>query len=34
MKKDNLLKQGKNEEIYKLFKNTFPDAELIDIKKK
>ena len=34
MKKDKLLEQGKNEEIYKLLKNTFPDAELIDIKKK
>jgi hypothetical protein len=29
-----LIEKGKNDEIYKKFKNIFSDAELIDILKK
>jgi len=34
IKKEELLKKEKNENIYKKFKNIFPDAELIDVSKK
>ena len=34
IKKTELIQNGKNHEIYKKFKNIFPDAELIDILKK
>jgi len=34
IKKTELIEKGKNDEIYKKFKNIFSDAELIDILKK
>jgi len=34
IKKEELLEKEKNENIYKEFKNIFPDAELIDVSKK
>ena len=34
IKKTELIQKGKNDEIYKKFKNIFSDAELVDILKK
>ena len=34
IKKSESIEKGKNDEVYKKFKNIFSDAELIDIQKK